>query len=76
MKFAVWGMVLLLIILHHDVWNWENGSLILGFIPVTLAYHGAISFASAFIWWLATKFAWPLGVDDDDAAEPTSSGAH
>lgn len=74
MKYLVWGLVLLLIVLHHDYWNWENGSLVLGFVPHTLFYHACISVASGFVWWLATKFSWPTGVDDEET--PADPAAH
>ncbi len=63
MRYAVWGLVLALIVLHQDNWNRENSSLVFGFIPVTLFYHSCISIASGVVWFLATKYAWPEGVD-------------
>lgn len=66
MKAVVWGLVLLLIILHHDVWFWEDATLIGGVVPIGLFYHGLISLAAGFTWFLATKFAWPF---DDSAAQ-------
>ena len=64
MKYVVWGLVVLLIILHQDVWLWENGTLVGGFMPITLLYHACISLAAGFTWFLATKFAWPTVMDD------------
>lgn len=65
MKYMVWGLVVLLVVLHQDLWNWGNDSLVLGFMPVTLAYHAALSIAASVVWFLATKFAWPLNLEDD-----------
>ncbi|WP_182871167.1 DUF3311 domain-containing protein [Rhodopirellula sp. JC639] len=70
MKYLVWGLVVLLVILHHDLWNWDNDRLVLGFLPVTLAYHAGISVAASIVWFMATKFAWP-----NDLEEMTESAA-
>ncbi len=71
MRKAVWGLVLLLVVLHQDNWLWDNDTLIAGFMPITLLWHAGISVAAGFTWFLATKFAWPL--DADEAA--TDKGA-
>ena len=60
MFYVVWGLVVLLLILHQDNWNWENGTLVFGFIPMGLFYHAGISIAASVTWFLATIFAWPL----------------
>ena len=67
-RFFVWFLVLVLVILHQDNWNWDNDRLIAGFLPVTLAYHVCISLAAGFVWYLATIFAWPLGNHRDSSA--------
>jgi hypothetical protein len=55
----VWILVVVLVVLHQDNWNWDNDRLIAGFLPVTLAYHMGLSVAAGFVWYLATRFAWP-----------------
>ncbi len=45
-----WGVFVLLLILHHDWWLWNDGRLVLGFIPVGLAYHAVFSMAAAVLW--------------------------
>ncbi len=69
MKYVVWGLVVLLIILHQDVWLWDNDTLVFGFMPITLLYHACISMAAGFTWFLATKFAWPTILADDSTDE-------
>lgn len=69
MKYFVSGLVVLLIILHQDIWFWSDRYLVFGFIPIGLAYHAGISIAAAFVWFLATQFAWPEGLDDIVAEE-------
>ena len=73
MKYMVWGLVILLVVLHQDLWNWGDDRLVLGFMPATLAYHAALSIAASIVWFLATKFAWPLGLEDDlEVATPVA----
>ena len=59
MKYAIWILVLLLIILHQDVWYWNDGTLVFGFMPIGLFYHACISVAAGVVWFLACQFAWP-----------------
>jgi len=68
MKYAVWGLVLLLAILHHDLWFWDDSTLVGGIMPIGLFYHACISMAAGFTWFLATKFAWPFDEADDSNA--------
>lgn len=73
-RILIWGLVLLLVILHHDLWNWNNDRLVFGFMPATLAYHAGISIAASVVWFLATKFAWPeLEEESDQVVEATPS---
>ena len=52
-----------LFILHHDVWNWNKPTLVLGFLPAGLAYHAAYSLVAGLFWYLVTRFAWPHSVE-------------
>lgn len=52
-----------LFILHQDFWNWGNTSLVLGFMPVGLAYHAGFSLVAALFWYLVSKFAWPHSIE-------------
>ena len=65
MKSFVWGLVLLLVVLHQDFWNWDNDRWCSGFLPVTLAYHAGISLAAGVVWFLATSCL--AGELEDDA---------
>ncbi|MAG63401.1 hypothetical protein CMO84_07760 [Candidatus Woesearchaeota archaeon] len=56
-------MVVVLAVLHQDVWNWDSKALVLGFIPVGLAYHALYSVAAALMWMAALRWAWPSGVE-------------
>ena len=74
MKSVVWGLVLLLVILHQDVWFWNNDRLVFGFVPITLAYHAGISIAASVTWFLAVQFAWPEGLDGHTLVETADPG--
>jgi hypothetical protein len=63
-----------LAVLHQDSWNWDNPSLVFGFLPVGLAYHAGFSMVAAAFWALVIRHAWPRhleawadGEDDGEA---------
>ena len=64
MKYTVWILIVLLLVLHQDYWQWSNTTLDFGFLPRTLTYHVGISIAAAIVWMLATKFCWPDGLEE------------
>ena len=64
MKYVVWLLVLILLIIHQDFWNWNNGTLVFGFMPIGLFYQVCISAAAGVVWFLACQFAWPTDADD------------
>ena len=62
--------LVVLFALHHDLWWWDEAEpLVLGFIPIGLAWHALISFSAAIVWLLAVKFCWPKYLDDEDATD-------
>ena len=67
MKYLVWTLIALLIVLHQDFWFWEDRRLVFGFLPVSLAYHMSLSLAAAAVWFLATIFAWPVKDEEPTA---------
>jgi len=66
MKNVVWGLVLLLVILHQDNWLWDNPKLVFGFMPITLLFHAGISVAAGITWYLATIYCWPKVLQEDE----------
>lgn len=56
-KHFIWGLVVLLLIVHQDNWFWDDTTLVFGFMPIGLLYHAGISVAAGVTWFLATKFA-------------------
>ncbi|MCH2210820.1 MAG: DUF3311 domain-containing protein [Fuerstiella sp.] len=71
-RYVIWLLILLLVILHQDLWLWSDGRLIMGFLPAGLAYHIGLTIAAAVTWWLATKLVWPA---DDVTPDPDSGGS-
>jgi len=63
MKKLIWILFWVLFVLHHDFWWWNDGSLVFGFLPISLAWHAGFSLAAAVLWLAALKFAWPSDVE-------------
>jgi len=60
--------------LHQDVWLWRTARpLVLGFLPVGLAYHAGYSVLAALLMWLLVSLAWPDRLEEE--AEEKASGA-
>ncbi|HKR22603.1 MAG TPA: hypothetical protein VJS17_08420 [Pyrinomonadaceae bacterium] len=51
--------VVVLYVLHQDIWFWSSRHLVFGFFPVGLFYHFCFSIAAALLMWLLVTFAWP-----------------
>ncbi|MHC5004701.1 MAG: DUF3311 domain-containing protein [Planctomycetota bacterium] len=50
-------------LLHQDLWFWNDRTLVLGVLPIGLAYHALFSLAAAGLWALAVRFAWPRHIE-------------
>ena len=59
MRKLVVALVIVMAVLHQDFWNWDNASLVFGFLPVGLAYHAAYSLLVAALWFFSIRVAWP-----------------
>ena len=59
----VWVFFVVMFFLHQDFWWWDNEALVLGFIPIGLAYHGLFSIACAGLGWLTIQYAWPVSLE-------------
>jgi hypothetical protein len=74
---VIWAAVALLFLLHQDYWLWDARALVLGFLPMGLAYHAAFSLAAAALWALACRWAWPKHIEDwaDQTDAPARTAA-
>lgn len=70
MKPALFVLVVAVIALHQDMWNWTNKTLVFGFLPIGLAYHALYSILCVGLMVLLVRFLWPADLDDAD--EPTT----
>ena len=62
--------------LHQDVWFFRTARpLLLGFLPIGLAYHAAYSLACAFFMWLLVAQAWPGHLEDEAPGDPRGTTA-
>jgi len=57
--------VLVLYVLHQDIWFWRSSYLVFGFIPIGLFYHGCFSVAAALLMWLLVTYAWPSHLEEE-----------
>ena len=64
-KTLIFGYLVLLFFLHQDSWLKNDGTLVMGFLPATLAYHMGFVIAAALGWLLVVKFAWPDGLEGE-----------
>ncbi len=62
-------MVAVVYVLHQDYWNWKDGELLLGFLPVGLAYHAGYSIVAALMMAVLVKFAWPSHLENVEPAD-------
>ena len=58
-------LVLVVYVLHQDFWNWKKAEpLVLGFLPIGLAYHAGYSILATITMALLVKFAWPKHLEN------------
>ena len=77
MKKFVYGLVILLAVIHQDFWWWDDETLVLGFLPMGLAFHALFSVGCAALGWLAIKIAWPHDLEafaEEDSTEMKEEG--
>lgn len=73
MKQLLAVLVAAVILLHQDIWNWTNRTLVFGFLPIGLAYHAGYSLTAALTMALLVRYLWPKHLDEDEyvPAPPT-----
>lgn len=72
-KKLVYLALIVLTVIHQDFWWWDDPTLVLGFLPIGLAYHAAYSVAAAALWWTALRVAWPSEVEAFADAQDTDT---
>lgn len=57
-------LVLLLLILHQDYWQWDRNEILFGFLPYTMAYNIGISLATGLLWIVVCTLLWPKHLEE------------
>jgi len=57
--------VVILYVLHQDIWFWRSSYLVFGFIPIGLFYQGLFSVAASLLMWLLVTYAWPSHLEHE-----------
>jgi len=76
---VIWSAAAVLFLIHQDCWWWDSRTLVLGFLPVGLAFHAAFSLAAGALWALACRWAWPDHIEewaeqsDTEATSPAAA---
>lgn len=56
---VVLAAALVLAALHQDSWFRDDPTIVLGFLPIGLAYHVGYTLAAALFWYAVLRLAWP-----------------
>jgi len=64
-KNILYLVIVIVYLLHNDLWFWNNPTIIMG-IPVGLFYHLIYCFTASILLFLLIKFAWPKFVEEVD----------
>ena len=67
-RIAFYLCLLALFALHQDSWFWGDATLLFGFLPIGLAYHGLYCLVTSLLWFLMVTYNWP------DEAEAFAEG--
>lgn len=54
-------------VVHQDNWNWKSTDVVLGILPVGLAYHAGYSILAAVMMAILVKFAWPSHLEQSES---------
>jgi hypothetical protein len=58
-------MVLVILALRHDFWNWTSPQPLLGFLPVGLWWQAGVSILACVMMGLMVRWAWPQHLEED-----------
>ena len=58
----LYALLVVLYLLHNDLWLWNDASLVFG-LPAGLAYHIGFSIATSVVLTLLVIYAWPEHLD-------------
>lgn len=71
MKWFLFILTLVLIVIHQDFWNWASTDpRWLGFLPIGLWYHALFCVAASILLWLFVRVAWPTHLEEAEHLPP------
>jgi len=79
MKRVVIVFLGLLIVFHQDFWWWHRVEpMVLGFIPIGLAWHVGLSLLAAVLAAMMVRYCWPANLEDCELKHgvPDNRGGH
>jgi hypothetical protein len=81
MKWVLFTLTVILIVLHQDWWNWDKiDPRLLGFMPIGIWYHAVFCVAAAILLAMFVAFAWPSHLEsaerDPSSSEPDRRPGH
>jgi uncharacterized membrane protein len=79
MKWVLFVLTMVLIVLHQDFWNWSKvDPRWFGFMPIGLWYHAIFCVAAAVLLAMFVAFMWPTHLEnvERDPHAPAQDRAH
>jgi hypothetical protein len=70
-KTLLYIALVVLYLLHNDLWNWNDGHLV-GGIPVGLLYHIVYCLVASLMMILLVRYAWPAGLEAPEGKDRQS----
>lgn len=64
MRWVLYLAMVVLYVLHNDLWYWDDAQLVLG-LPVGLTYHIFFCVVVAGVMGLLVRYAWPRDLDGE-----------
>lgn len=69
--------VAVLYLLHQDVWFWRTAEpMVLGFLPVGMAYHALYTIAVSAFMWCLVSWEWPGHLEELAEHPEEEAGRH
>jgi hypothetical protein len=64
MRLALFFFVVIVLLLHQDIWFWTNKTLVFNFLPIGLAYHAAYAVLASLTMALLVRYLWPKELEE------------
>lgn len=64
MRWILYFAMVVLYVLHNDLWFWNNAQMVLG-LPIGLTYHIFYCVVASGMMFLLIKYAWPRELEEE-----------